>query len=47
MKDCVTCDLPEQDWDPFDPLYTSGAHQCPGCCRHDLTEQATRKHAEK
>ncbi|MEV1321985.1 hypothetical protein AB0J14_38555 [Micromonospora arborensis] len=46
MKDCVTCDLPEAAWDPFDPLYICGASQCPDCSRHDLNEEATRNHAE-
>jgi len=46
VKDCITCDQPEQDWDPSDPLYICGANQCPNCSRQDLNDEATRNHAE-
>lgn len=46
MNDCVTCDLPEVAWDPFDPLYICGGVQCPGCTRADLNAEATLEHAE-
>ncbi|WP_435233331.1 hypothetical protein [Micromonospora aurantiaca (nom. illeg.)] len=46
MNTCVTCDLNEDRWNPFDPLYIEGGSQCPDCNRHDLNEEATRKHIE-
>lgn len=46
MNECVTCDLPETAWDPFDPLYISGGSQCPGCTREDLNAEAALEHAE-
>ncbi|MEU7677919.1 hypothetical protein AB0C42_24265 [Micromonospora taraxaci] len=46
MNRCVTCDLPEDRWPPFDPLFICGAAMCPDCSRHDLNEEATRNHAE-
>ncbi|WP_346536982.1 hypothetical protein [Micromonospora sp. DPT] len=46
MSECVTCELPEHRWNPFDPLYIPGGSQCPDCNRADLNAEATRKHAE-
>lgn len=46
MNRCVTCDLPEDRWPPFDPLFIAGAAMCPHCSRHDLNDEATRNHAE-
>lgn len=46
MNTCVTCELPEDRWNPTDPLYLEGGSQCPDCTRADLNEEATRKHAE-
>ncbi|HEY9372892.1 hypothetical protein [Streptomyces sp.] len=46
MNTCCTCDLHEDRWNPFDPLYISGGSQRPDCNRHDLNEEATRNHAE-
>lgn len=47
MNECVTCDLPEPRWNPFDPLYNASGSQCPDCTRHNLNAEATRKHAKK
>ncbi|MFE9192035.1 hypothetical protein ACFYL6_20760 [Micromonospora sp. NPDC007208] len=47
MNECVTCDLPEDQWPAFDPLFASGASQCPHCKRLDLNERATRQNTEK
>ncbi|WP_172967843.1 hypothetical protein [Micromonospora sp. WMMA2032] len=47
MNTCVTCDLPEDRWPASDPLYLEGGSQCPDCTRHDLNDEATRKHSEK
>lgn len=47
MNTCTTCDLPQDQWDPTDPLYTDGAHQCPDCTRADLDAEAALDHAEE
>lgn len=46
VNTCDTCELPEDRWPVSDPLYLPGGIQCPDCTRHDLNEEATRKHAE-
>lgn len=43
MSTCVTCDLPEDQWPPFDPLFIAGAAMCPDCKRVDLNERASRQ----
>ena len=45
-KTCVTCDLPEDRWDPTDPLHLDGSHQCPDCKRADLDHDKHLDHAE-
>lgn len=47
MNTCVTCDLPEDQWPPFDVLFAAGSPKCPDCKRHDLNERATRQNTEK
>ncbi|MFI6238365.1 hypothetical protein ACIBEF_00635 [Micromonospora sp. NPDC050795] len=47
VNSCVTCDLPEDEWPPFDLLFAVGSSKCPDCKRVDLNEQATRQNAER
>lgn len=46
MSTCVTCELPEDRWDPTDPLYICGGIQCPDCTRFDLDTDKHLDHAE-
>lgn len=43
---CVTCDAPKHKWDHNDPLYRTGAHQCPSCIRSDIDDDQRQKRRE-
>lgn len=46
MTGCVTCGVPENRWDPADPLHVRGGVQCPDCTRHDLDDERRLDHQE-
>lgn len=41
-RQCVTCDTPEDAWDPTHPLYREGAAKCPLCADADRQADAER-----
>lgn len=47
MTGCVTCGLPENRWDPADPLHVRGGVQCPDCIRVDLDQDRRFDHLDE